>query len=200
MKNVHENCACGVPSIDISQKDAVKKRTGCIEINDFYSADTFECLKCPNDLLTQEFYTSVGVAFHNCCELIANFIEDKFGEIYDIKLGELTYAFIVCKEGSLRGACGYESFNDDGNYRFKLYINPLIADIKNTNLHNFTMILNIAIHEMTHTYLHMLCPEMYHVKLNHHCPEFFEILTIIDEFFYDRVSLMNEVWDYALKN
>jgi hypothetical protein len=188
---------CGVGAIDTSSLEDIK-RTGCIAVDDFYEAETFECLKCPSDLLSQEFYISVGVAFGNLCEVIANFLEDHFTTL-NIDLGELTYSFLVCEKGNLRGACGYESFNGDGKYKFKLYINPLTLSIDNDLLHNFTMLWNIATHEMAHTFLHALNAEMYHVNKNYHCPEFFDIVSTIDEFFYDRENLMYQSWDYAKK-
>jgi hypothetical protein len=161
-----------------------------VSVYEIFDDTTFECLFCPQDLLKVEFYQKVGFLFGNLCEMFSEYIRNH----YDITIPEFVYSFLVCDENKLRGGCGCERVNNKKE-RFKLYINPLYCAPTDDFTLTFTKIMNIANHEVCHVFLHCIDPIRYNVKNNYHGAEFFQIFSDIDEFFHDRRSLRESLWN-----
>jgi hypothetical protein len=118
----------------------------------------------------------------------------------------LKFGFIISngEEAAIRGACGCDSHNDEelvknkelcrlDNMVYTLFINPLQIPLT-PDIRSFAYIFRIAKHEMVHLLLCTYDPVKYSLSENVHDAEFVDILSQVDDHFYDRKLLMKKVW------
>lgn len=175
---------CGIVPFDVAYVD----KCACVTSHEIFDNDTFECLFCPEDMLKIEFYQKVGFLFGNLC----NMFKDYLANAYDVFMYDQVYAFMICEHNNIRGCCGYE--NKANSKKFKMYINPLICTEADQPKQLFAKVMTVALHEVTHAFLHCVDSINYAIDKNFHDPLFFQIYADIDEFFFDRDILREALW------
>lgn len=163
----------------------------CNLSEDFYDSHWFECVQCPTDILKIPFYLNVGLIFKNICESLMTHLEEDYE---NIEFPSTAYGFFSCPDGDIHGACGAEVNPEDNNERLKLYINPLIIVETDPQMLSFEKIFQIAVHEMSHAFLHVFNSKMYPLAACEHPSEFIVLCHEMQLRFYDKVKLCIETW------
>lgn len=179
------SCKCGISVFGNGDIERLNK----LAIVEIFDEEQFECIKCPQNLLSMDFYRNIGITFGKLCQLYVNYAEDL---LQLSKKSTLSFAFLVDVDMIQEGGCGLEG--DQNTDHFKLYINPLICDPEEEGLSAFSKVLIIAQHEAVHVILHQINSAAYNILDNYHGEDFFRIYHILDQVFYDREHLKKTFW------
>ena len=145
-----------------------------------------------NDLHKKELYM-----FSGSCNLIYNFYKTQYAYMSEYLFDKGILFGILGNEKEsesvYRGFCGWEP-----QYKaYRLYINLTLVPYFPVNK-TFTYIFDIAKHEMAHLFLHSFDPDKYALENCIHDELFVEIISEIDNYFYNKNEVLDTINRFSL--